>query len=246
MSECHVPSVEGSLVVFDFDHTMIGCNSDTWVVEQLSKRKEVILGKLSEAGKRNAWTAGMDQAMAALHEEGVSVESIRECMEAISIDEGIKKAVRRVSSRGGDVRVLSDANTLFIEWIIHSNGLGPSVSKILSNPAHVEASGKLRVRPFHTDPHPPTSTSPPNLCKGRVMEDWLSEKQWTRVVYCGDGGGDFEGCLRVPSGGVIMARDGWTLHKKLLQAVEAGDPPRAPIQAWTDQHDLGTQLDALL
>mmetsp|Transcript_37317 Transcript_37317/g.72868 ORF Transcript_37317/g.72868 Transcript_37317/m.72868 type:complete len:244 (-) Transcript_37317:131-862(-) len=239
-------AADGHLVVFDFDHTMIGCNSDTWVVEKLSKRRDEVMGALGQAGQRNAWTQGMDEAMGSLHEDGVSLDSIRSCMEAIEIDEGIKASVLRATSQGGDVRVLSDANTLFIDWILKANGLSDSVSRIVSNPAEVEDSGRLRVRPFHTSPHPPSSTSPPNLCKGRVMDEWLSEREWHRVIYCGDGGGDFEGTKRVPAGGVILAREGWALHKKLTEAITTGSAPGGSIQTWVDQADLGAHLQRLL
>jgi hypothetical protein len=43
------------------------------------------------------------------------------------------------------------------------------------------------------------------------------------VVYCGDGGGDLEGAMKVPSGGLVLARDGWSLHQGLLKVGPATD-----------------------
>jgi hypothetical protein len=63
------------------------------------------------------------------------------------------------------------------------------------------------------------------------MEEWLKEREWSSCVYCGDGGGDFEGAMKVPAVcGVILARQGWTLDQRLAAA-----SPAAKVKTWTDQ-----------
>lgn len=52
--------LSGTLVALDFDHTVIGCNSDTHVVEQLSNDTPGSMARLKDFGSRNAWTHGMD------------------------------------------------------------------------------------------------------------------------------------------------------------------------------------------
>ena len=64
----------------------------------------------------------------------------------------------------------------------------------------------------------------------------------SHVVYCGDGGGDFEGALRVPKGGRILAREGWQLHQRLQKAPSEGRHAMADIVTWVDQSDLGIKL----
>ena len=51
----------------------------------------------------------------------------------------------------------------------------------------------MSLHPYHTTPHLVPTTSPDNLCKGRVMRDWLALESFDNVVYRGDGGNDFEG-----------------------------------------------------
>ena len=67
------------------------------------------------------------------------------------------------------VRILSDANSWFINTILKANSIDEHVRQVVTNPAW-EDGGRLRVAPYHTDPHPATSTSPPNLCKVQSLE----------------------------------------------------------------------------
>ena len=66
-----------SLVVFDFDETLIPVDSDRYVVQNLSgDRWPQLKQVLTEAAKQHQWTKGMDDAMAALHSFGVSEAQI--------------------------------------------------------------------------------------------------------------------------------------------------------------------------
>jgi len=75
------------------------------------------------------------------------------------------------------------------------------------------------------------------------MEEWLlADTEVDKVVYCGDGGGDFEGSMRVPSGGAILAREGWSLHRRLSKAEASGAGTQATVRTWEHQ----VQLAALI
>ena len=66
-----------SLVVFDFDETLISVDSDRYVVQNLAGDQWSPLKQaLIEASKQNQWTKGMDSAMMALHSLGVSKAQI--------------------------------------------------------------------------------------------------------------------------------------------------------------------------
>ena len=74
------------------------------------------------------------------------------------------------------------------------------------------------------------------------MEEWLRDTSADKVMYCGDGGGDYEGAMRVPAGGVIFARKGWSLHRRLAEAQAQGVGPRATIREWESQVQLASLL----
>jgi hypothetical protein len=74
------------------------------------------------------------------------------------------------------------------------------------------------------------------------MEEWLRDTPADKVIYCGDGGGDFEGAMRVPAGGAILARTKWSLHRRLAEAEAQGAGPRATVRGWETQAQLASLL----
>lgn len=69
--------------------------------------------------------------MEELHSQGVKTEAIKSCMEGIPIDPKIKASIQSLSEAGASVRVLSDANTLFIQWILEAQGLGKCIDLVV-------------------------------------------------------------------------------------------------------------------
>ena len=93
-----------------------------------------------------------------------------ECLNQIKVEPCLKAEILRLLAANVEIRILSDANTFFIDTILKSNGL-QAIGTVVSNPAAFDEHGRLLIQPFHTDPHPADSTSPPNLCKGLCTVD---------------------------------------------------------------------------
>jgi len=231
------------LVVFDFDHTMIGCDSDEEVLAKYcSEGMEGARARLEEAGKQRRWASVFADELRQLQEGGVSMHEIEAVLQKIRIDEDLKYVLQILSARRDtDVRILSDANTWFIETVLKANGMSHLVSQIVSNIARVEGS-KVQVLPYHTTPHPTSSTSPANLCKGRVMRKWMEEETFSHLVYCGDGSGDFEGAMAAPANSVVLAKKNWQLHQRLQEASDNGSGPRAQVVVWDSQEQLASTI----
>eukprot|EP00960_Hanusia_phi_P035810 751958-Hanusia_phi.AAC.2 len=227
-----------NLVVFDFDHTLIGVDSDEHVLG-LSSDKDAAKKRLADAGAAKRWCEGFASELECLQREGVTMERIKEALMEIQVDQELRETIHRLGNLDGvELRILSDANNWFISTVLQSNGLDKYITKIVSNVAEVDG-GFLRVKPYHTSPHPEGSTSPANLCKGRVMRSWLNEVRWDQVVYCGDGPGDFEGAVNVPLSGKILARKDWPLHRLLEKSKEV---QMAQVQPWQDHKELARLL----
>lgn len=67
-----------------------------------------------------------------------------------------------------ELRIVSDANKLFIETILVRHGLLEYFSEINTNPCYVDEEGRLRILPYHD--HNIVSVHgcnlcPPNMCK---------------------------------------------------------------------------------
>eukprot|EP00300_Choanocystis_sp_HF-7_P008111 c15704_g1_i3.p2 GENE.c15704_g1_i3~~c15704_g1_i3.p2 ORF type:complete len:108 (+),score=21.48 c15704_g1_i3:1113-1436(+) len=88
------------------------------------------------------------------------------------------------------VCILSDANTFFIDTILEHHKMQHLFSAIVTNPAQFTEQGRLEVRP-----HQPLETPhncprcPPNMCKGKLLQEVLRKPHHERVIYIGDGGG---------------------------------------------------------
>lgn len=100
----------------------------------------------------------------------------------------------------------------------------------------------LHVRPF-VDPGQPhgcaTCAETPNMCKGAIV-DMIRDRFPARapliqkVVYLGDGRGDFCGACRLSRGDTILCRRGYSLSKKLSET-----PPDAlDVAIWENGKDI--------
>lgn len=154
-------------------------------------------------------------------------------------------------------------------------------SAVFTNPAKYEASGALRVSPYASMPHG-CPRCPSNLCKGQVkclqfniltvkcdqvLDAVLKRQQYDRVVYLGDGSGDFCPCTRLHHPDIVCARlhypneaETTPLLRKCTQShafkimdstsIEPGQirdgQRRTQVYPWKDQVELASLLQRLL
>ncbi|KAE9448757.1 hypothetical protein C3L33_19345, partial [Rhododendron williamsianum] len=201
-----------AVVVFDFDHTMIEDNSDTW-----------------------------DRMMEELHSRGKTIEEITECLRRVPMNSRVISAIRIAHALPRcELRIISDANQFFIETILKKYGLFDCFTEIVTNPSIVEG-GRLRIFPYHSCPHG-CSLCPPNLCKGLVIEHIqasISEKGKIRMIYLGDGRGDFCPSLKLGEGDHVMPRKDFPLWKRICD-------DHAIIKAKVCEWSNGEELERIL
>jgi pyridoxal phosphate phosphatase PHOSPHO2 len=152
-----------TLVVFDFDHSLIPDNSDTWLLSKFgvvltpSIRKEVetthgVVG----------WTALMDHflSQAPIHDED---ELFRQ-LETLTFEQAMHESVCALSAKGHEVIIVSDANSLFINCVLQREHLQNCFAGVFTNPAYFDDESRLRVLPTHKNDT--CTLCPSNLCKG--------------------------------------------------------------------------------
>ncbi|BDA47728.1 probable pyridoxal phosphate phosphatase PHOSPHO2 [Coccomyxa sp. Obi] len=195
-----------TLVVFDFDWSLVEENSDTWVLDQLGATH--IFKRLKATGM--PWTQLMDASLLAAHKElGRQQQDILEACVSAPFAACMRQAVAKLAARGCDLVVVSDANSVYIDAILEHHGLKQHFKEVHTNTASWEG-GALRVRPHHQDPKPDgCHNCPPNLCKGKVMELLLMQHNYSRVVYLGDGAGDFCPSLRLGPRDFVLSRESY-------------------------------------
>ncbi|KAI3377615.1 hypothetical protein L3Q82_008779 [Scortum barcoo] len=237
-----------TLMVFDFDHTVVDDNSDTWVIRCLPG--ETLPDSVKRSYRKGHWTEFMSRVMNYIGDQEVSPDKIRSVMETIPFTAGMADLLTFISEHKStvDCIVISDSNTVFIDWILHASGLRAAVDQVFTNPAKFNENGYMEVHCYHSHD---CDRCPINMCKKKVLELYLSDRsdggvEYGRIFYVGDGGNDFcpTSCLRGHD--VVMPRKGYTLEKLLakLEGQEDNTSQRAKVIAWSSGTDILDELKA--
>ncbi|XVE88907.1 hypothetical protein DITRI_Ditri19aG0106600 [Diplodiscus trichospermus] len=205
------------VVIFDFDKTIIDCDSDNWVVDELGATD-----LFNQLLPTMPWNSLMDRMMKELHSQGTKIEDIVAVLERTPIHPRIIQAIKAAHALGCDLKIVSDANVFFIQTILKHHGLRECFSEINTNPGFVDEEGRLRIFPYHDFTksshgchHP---TCPPNMCKGIVIERIqasLSMEEKKKIIYLGDGLGDFCPSLKLGDGDYVMPRKNFPLISRI-------------------------------
>ncbi|WOL14603.1 hypothetical protein Cni_G23383 [Canna indica] len=231
------------LLVFDFDKTIIDCDSDNWVIDQFG---------VAEAFERllptMPWNPLMDRMMEELHSQGRSVEDIAECLRAAPLDPHVVNAVKTAYALGCELRIASDANQFFIRTILKHHGLLECFSEINTNPSFVDEQGRLKIFPYHdfnTCAHG-CSLCPSNMCKGmiidRIRASAFAEGK-KQFIYLGDGKGDYCPSLRLTEGDYVMPRKDYPLWNLISSSSQM---LKAEVHEWSNGEELEKVLLQLI
>ncbi|ONI15620.1 hypothetical protein PRUPE_3G052000 [Prunus persica] len=233
----------GIVVVFDFDKTIIECDSDNWVVDELGATD-----LFNQLLPTMPWNSLMDRMMEELHSQGKTIEDIAEVLKRTPIHPRVVPAIKAAHALGCDLRIVSDANLFFIETILNHLGLEEYFSEINTNPSYVDEQGRLRISPHHdfTKFSHGCSLCPPNMCKGVVIEriqTSVSTEGKKKIIYLGDGSGDYCPSLKLKEGDFVMPRKNFPLFDLICK-----DPLliKAGIHEWTDGEELEQILLSLI
>ncbi|KAG4124846.1 hypothetical protein ERO13_D10G062900v2 [Gossypium hirsutum] len=196
------------VVVMDFDKTIIDCDSDNWVVDELGATE-----LFNQLLPTMPWNSLMDRMMKELHSQGTKIEDIVAVLKRTPIHSRIIQAIKSAYALGCDMKIVSDANVFFIDTILKHHGLKECFSEINTNPSFVDEEGRLRIFPYHDfteHPHGCPHPCPPNMCKAIVIEriqaslSAMEEKK--TIIYMGDGLGDFCPSLKLGDGDYMLPR----------------------------------------
>ncbi|KAG8349041.1 putative Phosphatase Protein of unknown function DUF89 [Trypanosoma vivax] len=241
------------LVVFDFDCTIIDCNSDEVVPEHLG------CGPLFESLVKKGgmqWTRLMDSVLAPY-----SKANIKDAVEkGVTMDEDMPSVFHFLSQShlNGDeqgaspfppveIAVASDANVLFIEETIsrHLPFARNSIKQIHSNAYHeVSAEGSRRSRVEWHEPNGHDCPccmhrEHPNMCKSRIIARLLHSTRLVdpTVVFVGDGSNDYCPVLNMlRPRDFMLARRCFPIHKELANRKSVGGC--CGIALWSNAKDL--------
>ncbi|KAJ4960945.1 hypothetical protein NE237_020855 [Protea cynaroides] len=144
----------GIVVIFDFDNTILDCDGDNWVVDELGfnqlynqlfptmpwnslmhgffQLSQCLLRScfflffiLYTQGRINGVLMELDRMMQELHSPGITIKQIEDSSE---------------------LRIVSDANPFFIKTIQKHHGLIDYFSEIITNPGFINEEGRLLIQ----------------------------------------------------------------------------------------------------
>ncbi|XP_060553682.1 pyridoxal phosphate phosphatase PHOSPHO2-like isoform X2 [Ruditapes philippinarum] len=203
------------LVALDFDHTVIDGNSDIHITH-LCPSGEVpddIKEKFSETG----WTHYMGAIFEYLYSHGLYEKDLKQSINEIPLTEGMAELFKFLEHELFEVIIISDSNSMFIDYAIEKNNLGNVIDKVYTNPAEYDHTGKLTIKFYHTQDWCKLSTE--NLCKGHILEEHVKNAQdnveFSHILYVGDGSNDLCPSLRLAEKDFVFPRKQYSLWKKL-------------------------------
>nr|XP_011457667.1 PREDICTED: inorganic pyrophosphatase 1-like [Fragaria vesca subsp. vesca] len=186
----------GVVVIFDFDNTIIDCDSDKLVVDGLGATD-----LFNELLPTMPWNSLMDRMMKELHSQGKTIEDIVEVLKTTPIHPRIVAAIKTAHALGYEL-------------------------------------GRLRIQPFcdfTVCPHG-CSFCPPNMCKSVITEGIRASIEGRkRMIYLGDGVGDYCPSLNLREGDFVMPRKNFPVFDKICQNPLA---LKAEIHEWTDGEEF--------
>lgn len=218
-----LPAVSSQLVVFDFDWSLADQDTDRWVHEALSPQRRIEFVQLKPTMQFTDMCALL---LEKLHEEGHSREALEDALRKMPMHPAMIRGVRTLQSvhPGTDFFLLSNSNEVYIHTILPSKGLAdpPLFTEIVTNPAHWEPNGLLRLTrriPPDGPQHSCRVGCSANMCKGDELDAFQqrhADRKYERIVYVGDGGNDFCPIQRLGPNDVAFVRRNRGLAKRIL------------------------------
>ncbi|XP_041365323.1 pyridoxal phosphate phosphatase PHOSPHO2-like isoform X2 [Gigantopelta aegis] len=229
------------LVALDFDHTIIDENSDLFVLNLVPNKE--LPQDIKDKYRHDGWVEYMGEIFQFLHRHGITAKSVEDCMHQIPLTTGMMDLLQYVGdSEKYEVIIISDSNSVFIDFILTNFNLKQKITKVFTNPAEFSNSGCLMVNRYHTQDWCDLSTV--NLCKGHILQQYIQERKdqginFSKVMYIGDGSNDLCPGLTLRSQDYLCPRLGFSLLKKISKLQKGEEKSLSPqVLPWDTALDI--------
>ncbi|XP_036900403.1 pyridoxal phosphate phosphatase PHOSPHO2 [Sturnira hondurensis] len=236
------------LLAFDFDNTIIDDNSDTWIVRCAPEKKLPI--ELQDSYEKGFWTEFMGRVFQYLGDEGVREDEMKRTVTSMPFAPGMGELLNfiRKNKDKFDCIIISDSNSVFIDWILEAANFHDVFDKVFTNPAAFDGSGHLSVKNYHAHS---CNRCPQNLCKNVVLVEFIDKQlqqgvNYTQIVYVGDGGNDLCPVTFLKKNDVAMPRKGYALQKTLSRMSQTLEPMECCVVAWSSGVEIISHLQFLI
>lgn len=213
--------IQRQLVVFDFDDTLVDCNSDTWI-HQLAPGKRI--PEQIEYKRGQDYFKHVQSVLAYLHTQKVTEQDYYSCLSTMPAIPGmIETLIETLGKQPNkyDMIILSDANSFFISSYLRAKGIANYISTVLTNPARFSPEGQLLIDEYQVQDY--CSMSARNLCKGEALKNFIGKRMldhntvYTCINYVGDGENDFCPSTKLSNRDRVFPRQGYSLDRLLTK-----------------------------
>ncbi|XP_078085328.1 putative phosphatase phospho2 [Mustelus asterias] len=238
-----------SLLVFDFDHTIVNGNSDTWVVKCVPEKK--LPDWLRESYDGQHWNEYMQKVFSYIGDQGIKESEMKQVMQSMPYTPGMVDLLKFICQNKDkvDCIIISDSNTVFINWILEVTNSSLAFNSILTNPANFVDQNHLAIESFHSH-H--CLHCPDNLCKKKALDDFVTDQlkagvQYKKTIYTGDGANDLCPIKGLKERDVAMVRKGYKLEKLIQKLVDEDSGSLQPsIVIWSSGEEILSYLKKCL
>ncbi|XP_015173726.1 PREDICTED: probable phosphatase phospho2 isoform X2 [Polistes dominula] len=136
-----------TLIVFDFDHTIVDDNTDLIVRNLLPD--DQLTDEVQNLYLKNGWTLYMNKIFELLHKNSIGLKEIEAAIIDIPSTPGFDVLIKELHILGYEIIIISDSNSLLIDIWLKSRQLDKSISKVFTNPAHVSDDGMIKINMYH-------------------------------------------------------------------------------------------------
>ncbi|TMW65807.1 hypothetical protein Poli38472_003572 [Pythium oligandrum] len=234
-----------TLIIFDYDLSLVNDDSDQFIYKQLCP--ELLMDIFKRMKQDSKYIPKVDDVLEELHERRpeLTENEIRQALAEIPVLPRMLDAVRRAVDRhGASVKIISDANTVYIQSMLDHHQLNSHITEVYTNPSAFDTDKpRLLYQSYHPEHEKPHGCEhcPTNMCKGRILDDLRNNSPVDRIIYVGDGKGDFCPALRLTSRDTILARandeDGKS-YGLLERLVEYSGQVQAQVVTWRTGEDV--------
>lgn len=213
--------IHKELLVFDFDETLVDCNSDTWI-HQLAPNKRI--PEELEYRHGQDYFKHVQSVLAYLYNNGVRQKDYYECLANMPVVTGMIESLITTLGKQPekyDMIILSDSNSFFIDSYLKAKSLDNYFPTVLTNPAKFNDDGQLIISEYHVQDY--CNLSSRNLCKGTALKNYIAKKMldhnlvYTCINYLGDGENDFCPSTKLSSKDRVFPRANYSLDRLTSQ-----------------------------
>ena len=207
------------LAVFDFDHTLVDGNTDTWITKLYEDVKHV------QDNKDLCWTDRMAKVFQALHAKKFTKLDFEQCLQSLPFTKGMKELLYFIATEKIECIIISDSNSFFIKYLLEFGDITHCVKEVYTNPASWTESQLLTIQHYHSHN---CGKCPANMCKGDILMSHIRNTNSIldnkTILYVGDGRNDYCATLQMKPSDFVFAREGYSLLKLLKQNVQDNQP----------------------